>query len=193
MKKLGLALLALPFFVSAAAGWLAPAPTQQERAVQSHHATMLRAAELKWGPASAKLPRGAQMAVLDGEPQKRGVPFTIRVRVPDGYSVPPHTHPTDEHLTVIQGTILLGMARRSTGRNSANFPPARTPPYLSESRISICTRARPSFSCTGSVRTTSSTSIRPTIPARAQSGRGHGDFPLRVRPNTTLEPAARRS
>jgi quercetin dioxygenase-like cupin family protein len=109
MKKLGLALLALPFFVSAAAGWLAPAPTQQERAVQSDHATMLRAAELKWGPASAKLPRGAQMAVLDGEPQKRGVPFTIRVKVPDGYSVPPHTHPTDEHLTVIQGTILLGM------------------------------------------------------------------------------------
>jgi quercetin dioxygenase-like cupin family protein len=48
------------------------------------------------------------MAVLAGDPARPGELFTIRAKLPDGYSVPPHTHPTDEHLTVIQGTMLLG-------------------------------------------------------------------------------------
>ena len=34
------------------------------------------------------------------------------MKAPDGYTVPPHTHPTDEHLTVIQGTILMGMGAK---------------------------------------------------------------------------------
>jgi quercetin dioxygenase-like cupin family protein len=121
MKKLGLAFLASSFLVSAAAGCFTPASTQQERAVQSDH-TMLRAIEVTWGPASAKLPPGAQMAVLDGTPAKPGAPFTIRVKVPDGYSVPPHTHPTDEHLTVIMGTILLGMGETFDGAKLRELP-----------------------------------------------------------------------
>jgi quercetin dioxygenase-like cupin family protein len=112
---------AFPFVVLAAAGWLS-APTQQQRAQQNDHHTMITAADIKWGPASAKLPRGAVMAVLDGEPQKPGAPFTIRVKIPDGYSVPPHTHPTDEHLTVIQGTILLGMGETFDRANLREFP-----------------------------------------------------------------------
>jgi quercetin dioxygenase-like cupin family protein len=108
MKNLGFALLTLSVLASAAAGCFIHTPTKQERAVRSDH-TMLSATEVTWRPASAKLPPGAQMAVLDGTPSKPGAPFTIRVKVPDGFSVPPHTHPTDEHLTVIQGTILLGM------------------------------------------------------------------------------------
>jgi quercetin dioxygenase-like cupin family protein len=62
------------------------------------------------------------MAVLDGEPQKPGVPFTIRVKVPDGYSVSPHTHPTDEHLTVIQGAILLAMGETFDRGKLRQFP-----------------------------------------------------------------------
>jgi quercetin dioxygenase-like cupin family protein len=49
------------------------------------------------------------MAVLAGDPAKPGELFTIRAKLPDGYSVPPHTHPTEEQLTVIRGTMLLGM------------------------------------------------------------------------------------
>lgn len=70
---------------------------------------MTRPAEVTWGPAPAKLPPGAEMVVLAGDPTKPGELFTIRAKLPDGYSVPPHTHPTDEHLTVIRGTMLLGM------------------------------------------------------------------------------------
>ena len=61
-----------------------------------------------WGPAPAVFPAGAQMAVLQGDPSK-AEPFTVRLRFPDGYRIAPHTHPTDEHVTVIEGTLLVGM------------------------------------------------------------------------------------
>ena len=63
---------------------------------------------LKWGPAPAVFPAGAKMAVLQGDPSKPG-PFTVRLELPDGYRVQPHYHPTDESLTIISGTFLLGM------------------------------------------------------------------------------------
>jgi quercetin dioxygenase-like cupin family protein len=55
---------------------------------------------------SAALP-GAKIAVIEG-PLNKAVPFTIRLKHPAGYKIPPHWHPTIEHLTVISGTLNLG-------------------------------------------------------------------------------------
>jgi quercetin dioxygenase-like cupin family protein len=33
----------------------------------------------------------------------------IRVQAPAGYRVPPHWHPGDENLTILSGTVALGM------------------------------------------------------------------------------------
>ena len=63
---------------------------------------------LKWGPAPAVFPAGARMAVLQGDPGK-AESFTVRLDFPKGYKIPPHTHPTDENVTVIHGTMKLGM------------------------------------------------------------------------------------
>ena len=92
------------FAVTAAlvtAAWL-PAAV----AAQSH--PMMTPADVKWGPAPPVLPPGAQVAVLDGDPFKPGF-FTIRLKFPDGYTVAPHWHPTDENIVVVQGTFGLGM------------------------------------------------------------------------------------
>jgi hypothetical protein len=51
---------------------------------------------------------GAKLAVLAGNPSKAG-PFTIRAQVPAGYKVAPHWYPGDENLTVLSGTVALGM------------------------------------------------------------------------------------
>ncbi|HEX6536445.1 MAG TPA: cupin domain-containing protein [Gemmatimonadaceae bacterium] len=64
--------------------------------------------KLQWGPAPAVFPPGARMAVLQGNPAGTAL-FTVRLRLPDGYEFPPHTHPTDEHVTVISGTFRVGM------------------------------------------------------------------------------------
>jgi hypothetical protein len=65
--------------------------------------------DLKWGAAPPMLPKGAQLAVLDGDPMKAGAPFTLRLKLPDGYQVPAHSHPTDENVTVLRGTLGAGM------------------------------------------------------------------------------------
>ncbi len=79
---------------------------------EMHRGTMILPDELKWGPAPAKLPSGAKFAVLDGDPSKPGALYTFRAKLPDGYSVPPHTHPVDEHISVIRGTIMIGMGEQ---------------------------------------------------------------------------------
>ena len=65
--------------------------------------------QIVWGPAPAIFPPGAQFAVLQGDPSKAGEIFTIRLRFPNGYVLPPHTHPTPEYVTVIRGNFLAGM------------------------------------------------------------------------------------
>lgn len=74
--------------------------------------TMTTAGDLKWGPGPDSLPPGTQMAVVDGDPGKAGVPFTIRAKLPDGYKVPPHFHPTDENVTVLAGSLSIGMGNK---------------------------------------------------------------------------------
>ena len=63
---------------------------------------------LKWIDAPPSLPRGAKIAVLEGDPSKEG-PFVFRALLPDGYRIPPHTHPKMERITVISGTFNVGM------------------------------------------------------------------------------------
>jgi len=61
-----------------------------------------------WGPAPGVFPPGAKMAVLQGDPGQTAL-FTVRLEMPDGYRIAAHWHPTDEHITVISGTFLVGM------------------------------------------------------------------------------------
>jgi quercetin dioxygenase-like cupin family protein len=68
-------------------------------------------AAMTWKPGPGSLPAGARFAVLEGDPTKEG-PFVMRLKVPDGYRIPPHTHPKTERLTVISGTFRLGMGDR---------------------------------------------------------------------------------
>jgi quercetin dioxygenase-like cupin family protein len=63
---------------------------------------------VKWMPGPPGLPAGAEFAVLAGDPGKPGV-FTIRARMPAGFVVPPHWHPSDEHLTLLSGDMSIGM------------------------------------------------------------------------------------
>jgi quercetin dioxygenase-like cupin family protein len=67
---------------------------------------------VKWGPAPPSLPPGAQLCVLSGDPAKAGRPYVLRVKMPDGYKVPPHWHPVDENATVLQGMLLMGRGEK---------------------------------------------------------------------------------
>jgi quercetin dioxygenase-like cupin family protein len=54
------------------------------------------------------LPPGAFIAVVSGDPTRTG-PFTLLVSMPNGYRIPPHSHPSYEHVEVKEGTLLVGL------------------------------------------------------------------------------------
>jgi anti-sigma factor ChrR (cupin superfamily) len=74
----------------------AAAPAMDHIAVQPN--------ALKWGPAPLGMPPGAQVAVVTGDPGK-DAPYVVRARLPAGYKIAPHTHPTDESVTVLSGAF----------------------------------------------------------------------------------------
>lgn len=94
---------------------LAPASAAEDHAV-------LTPQEVKWAPAPPSVPKGAQAAVLMGDPAKEG-PFALRLRFPANYALPPHSHPKPEIVTVISGTFLLGSGR-TADRGGAQALPA---------------------------------------------------------------------
>lgn len=88
---------------------------------------------LVWGPAPPSLPKGAKLAVVSGDPSKPG-PFVIQLRFPPAYVVPPHSHPSDEHLTVLDGALSLGMGSVMDGGRLnvlGRFKSATTPANMS--------------------------------------------------------------
>ena len=81
-------------------GLAVPTAAMDERRVIASH-------EIKWLPAPGALPKGAEMAVLYGDPSKEGL-FAMRLRMPKGYRIPPHTHPKPEVVTVLSGALRFG-------------------------------------------------------------------------------------
>src|SRR5947209_899771 len=79
----------------------------QDKPPASSH-VMVEGGQVTWGPAPPVLNKGAELAVLSGNPGAAG-PFVIRLKMPAGYKIAPHWHPTDEHVTVVSGTFSLGM------------------------------------------------------------------------------------
>jgi anti-sigma factor ChrR (cupin superfamily) len=68
----------------------------------------LNAKDLKWGPAPNVLPKGAQVAIVSGDPFKDGA-YVLRLKIPKGYKIPAHNHPTTEYVTVLSGNFHIGM------------------------------------------------------------------------------------
>jgi hypothetical protein len=77
--------------------------------------------DIKWVDGPASLQRGAKMAILEGDPSKDG-PFVMRVKLPDGFRIMPHTHPKDERVTVVSGTLYLGLGATFDPRAAKALP-----------------------------------------------------------------------
>jgi hypothetical protein len=77
--------------------------------IETHKVFLPR--NIKWTKAPSALPNGAESAILYGDPELTGM-FTLRIKMPKGYAIPPHTHPRPEVVTVISGKVSLGLGSR---------------------------------------------------------------------------------
>lgn len=90
-------------------------------AVAADEHVMLAPDAIVWKSASAALPPGAEAAVLYGDPAAEGL-FALRVKMPEGYAIAPHMHPAIEAVTVISGTLRLGMGETADHAKTQPLP-----------------------------------------------------------------------
>jgi quercetin dioxygenase-like cupin family protein len=84
------------------------ADAEKKAAPAKGEAVFVTPGDIKWGPAPPDLPKGAELAVLHGDPSKKA-PFTVRLKMSPGYKIPPHWHTRDEQLTILSGLLMLHM------------------------------------------------------------------------------------
>lgn len=83
--------------------------------------TMIMPADIKWADAPPSFPPGAKMAVLSGNPKAAGS-FTMRLKLPANYMIMPHSHPADEHVTVIEGSCYMGFGEKFDEKAAKEIP-----------------------------------------------------------------------
>ncbi len=100
------AALAAAALLFAASGW-----------AQHGDHRMVSPGDLKWNDVPS-LPPGAKIAVIEG-PMSEPVPFTVRLKFPANYQIPAHWHPAVERVTVLTGTINMGIGDRLDKQKTA--------------------------------------------------------------------------
>ena len=88
--------------LAVSAGLLSTSP----QAGEDH--SIISSDKIEWEAGPASLPPGAQAAVLHGDPAAEGL-FVMRLKLPAGYHIPPHTHPKPEVVTIISLMPKLSM------------------------------------------------------------------------------------
>lgn len=100
-----------------------PVPGASSVWMDASELQMRAAAGLAWADFSPPgFDPGAKMVVLHGNPGAKG-DYTLRLQLPDGYKFPVHWHPGGEHLTVLSGTLLLGMGNAADWNAVSNYGP----------------------------------------------------------------------
>lgn len=69
--------------------------------------TIITPSQVHWAPAPG-MGTGVEMATLFGNPAKQG-PYVFRLRIPSGVTFAPHFHNDTERVTVLSGTLLVGL------------------------------------------------------------------------------------
>jgi len=77
--------------------------------------------EIEWKPFAA-FPPSARLAILVGQPLQEG-PYTIRVKLPGGVKLMPHSHPEDRVYTVISGVFHIGLGDEFDADKLQAYPP----------------------------------------------------------------------
>jgi quercetin dioxygenase-like cupin family protein len=92
--------------------------------------------EMKWRSQGVLAAPGLEQVNLVGDPARPG-PYTIRIRFPKGYRIPPHTHPDAREVTILSGTYATGYGERFDPAGLKVLPagsfytePANVPHYI---------------------------------------------------------------
>lgn len=77
--------------------------------------------DIKWVEAPSIGP-GAKTAVIDGDPKSSGS-FVMRLKVPPKTKIRVHTHPADENVTILSGTLYFAAGDKFDTKTAKPFGP----------------------------------------------------------------------
>jgi len=80
------------------------------------------AKDIQWQPCPPNLPEGCGMAILEGNPKINDL-FTVRFKISGTFIMPPHTHPKDERVTILQGKAYVAFGKGATRKEAKEFGP----------------------------------------------------------------------
>ena len=106
--------IAVPLSIALLTVPLASLRLDAQTSADKHHSEKMALhtpANIEWKAGPPSMPAGAKFVVLEGDPAKDG-PFVMRLQMPDGFHIPPHTHPKTERVTVITGELNLAMGEK---------------------------------------------------------------------------------
>ena len=107
--------------VSVAAAASACAQEPRSTRPDTEKVIRLTPGEVAWTAGPPMLPPGASMAVIEGSFSKPG-PFTVRLKFPANYRIPPHWHPVKVTVTVISGAFNMGFGDKLDTGNGKTLP-----------------------------------------------------------------------
>lgn len=94
-------------------------PPADSAAAPSHK--IVAADQVSWTAGPPSLEPGAQAAVLHGDPSNEGL-FVMRLKLPAGYRIAPHSHPKPEIVTIISGAFNVGMGETADKAKAQRLP-----------------------------------------------------------------------
>lgn len=83
--------------------------------------TAVMSTDVKWTDAPSIGP-GVKTAVVDGDPKSTG-PFVLRLKVPPKSKIRVHTHPADENVTILSGTLYFAPGDKFDTKAAKAFGP----------------------------------------------------------------------
>ena len=84
--------------------------------------TIVQPSAIKWVAGTGD-EKGTWSAVLFGNPDKKGSEYVVRLKFPDGFKFPAHVHGGAEQVTVISGTLLVGLGKKFDASKLTALPP----------------------------------------------------------------------
>jgi quercetin dioxygenase-like cupin family protein len=82
--------------------------------------TIITPSQVHWA-AAPSMGAGVEMARIFGNPADSG-PYVFRLRLRDGVKFPPHYHNDTERVTVLSGTLLVGLGDRMDASRMMALP-----------------------------------------------------------------------
>jgi quercetin dioxygenase-like cupin family protein len=89
--------------------------------VSAEEYTSVMKKDIKWQDAPSIGP-GAKSAVIDGDPKSTG-PFVMRLMLPPNTTIKAHTHPANENVTILSGTLYFAAGDKPDPKAGKAFGP----------------------------------------------------------------------